>query len=79
LPLTLFIPGIPPGAFNGKVLGDNTDTGPPREEAVTPPLILGSYFGVAGNLVFDGKSFVATGFNGSGMSLLLEFVYPSRI
>jgi hypothetical protein len=79
LPLTLFIPVIPPGAFKGNVLGDIAETAVPREDALTPSLILGSYLEFVGNFVFDCKSFVATGFNGSGISLGRVVVKPSCI
>jgi len=77
LPLTLFIPGKPAGVFIGNVLGDKADTGDPRDDALIPALMLGSYFGVGGSFVFDGRSFVAMDFNGSGISLDLIGSNPS--
>jgi hypothetical protein len=71
------MPGIPAGIFNGNELGDNALTGPPIDEALTPSLIDGSYFWGDGNFVFDARSFVATGFNGSGISVGLVVVNPS--
>ena len=67
---------MPPGAFNGNVLGDRAETGAPRDDALMPPFMLGSYFGVGGSFVLDARSFVATDFRGSGMS---DDVNPSRI
>ena len=79
LPLTLFIPGIPAGVFIGNVLGDIAETGVPIDDALIPPLILGSYFAVGWSFVLDARSFVATGFKGSGRSDGLVVVKPSRI
>jgi hypothetical protein len=70
---------MPAGALNGKVLGVKALTGAPRDDALIPPLMDGSYFGVGGNFVFDARSFVATGFSGSGISDDLVVVNPSRI
>jgi hypothetical protein len=78
LPLTLFIPGIPAGAFKGNVLGDKAETGEPTDDALIPPLILGSYFVSVGSFVFDGRSFVATGRKAGGRSFGLVVVNPSR-
>jgi hypothetical protein len=69
---------MPAGVFIGNVLGDKADTGDPSDDALIPALMVGSYVGVAGSFVFDGRSFVATGFNGSGISLGLVVVNPSR-
>jgi hypothetical protein len=60
---------MPAGVFIGNVLGDKADTGDPSDDALIPALMLGSYFGVGGSFVLDGSSFVATDFNGSGISL----------
>jgi hypothetical protein len=78
-PPTLFIPEIPAGIFMGKVLGDKAETGAPRDDALIPSFILGSYFGVGGNFVLDDNSFVAIGLSGSGMSDDLVVVNPSRM
>jgi hypothetical protein len=71
------MPGIPAGILNGNELGDNALTGPPIDEALIPSLIDGSYFWDDGNFVFDARSFVATGFNGSGISVGRVVVKPS--
>jgi hypothetical protein len=76
LPDTLFIPGIPAGIFNGKVLGDNADTGEPTEDALIPPFIVGSYFTSAA-LFPDELTRVSTGFNASGIGGVGP-VNPSR-
>jgi len=68
---------MPAGVFIGNVLGDRADTGDPRDDALIPALIVGSYFGVGGSFVLDVRSFVAIGFNGSGISL--DPPYPSLI
>jgi hypothetical protein len=69
---------MPAGVFIGNVLGDRADTGDPIDDALIPALMVGSYFVVVGSFVFDGRSFVATDFNGSGISLGLVVVNPSR-
>jgi hypothetical protein len=61
------------------VLGDNAETGAPRDDALTPPFMLGSYFVFDGSFVLDAKSFVATGFNASGKLVGWVVVNPSRI
>lgn len=76
-PLTLFIPGIPPGTFIGNVLGDKALTGAPRDDALMPPLMVGSYFVFVGSFVLDARSLVAIGLSGSGISDGLVVVNPS--
>ena len=61
------------------MLGDSAETGAPRDEALIPSLIVGSYFEVGVSFVLDGRSFVAIGFRGSGISDGLVVVNPSRI
>ena len=61
------------------MLGDSAETGAPRDDALIPPLILGSYLVVVGSFVLDARSFVAMGFRGSGRSDGLVVVNPSRI
>jgi hypothetical protein len=64
--------------LTGNVLGDKDETGEPTDEALTPPLIPGSYFVSDGSFVFDGRSFVATGRKAAGRSVGLVVVNPSR-
>jgi hypothetical protein len=66
---------MPAGIFIGNVLGDKAETGAPSDDALIPAFMVGSYFGVGGSFVLDARSFVAIGFNGSGMS---DDVNPSR-
>ena len=69
---------MPAGVFIGNVLGDKALTGDPSDDALIPSLMVGSYFVFVGSFVFDGRSFVAIGFNGSGISLGLVAINPSR-
>jgi hypothetical protein len=70
---------MPAGRFIGNVLGDKAETGAPRDDALIPPLMLGSYLVLVGSFVLDARSFVAIGFRGSGISDGLVVVNPSRM